>query len=440
MTDPGLEQFWDACGAAAPLRLLVWERGQSDPREHQFPRPFAILGRCDPADLTLDDPHISRRHAAVLVIGGRAFCVDLGSRSALSWGGAPRRAGWIESGRLVEVGPYRIAATSPNRPPEAGEPTDPLGIPAPGTSRADRLVLETVANAASGPVRWPVDRTLTLIGRGPECRLRLSDPGISRIHCALLRLDDSLWLVDLFGREGTAVNDAPRRWAPLAIGDRLALGRHQFFVRRESSTALGLPGPAPRRAGVPAIPSWDVEVLPGIRPARVEPATPPVEVHVHSPIDPALAPLLDQFAQLQQPLLDQFALMQQQMFEQYHRSMMEMMRVFTRLNDDRQEAVDRELRRIKRLTREVRQLQRELDRQRQQEAGEGRPATLGARPAMVDDVEPIATAKAPQGKPEEYRAAHASLIARMTALQEERQTRWQRLLNKIAARGGDGGR
>ena len=438
MTDPGLEQFWDACGANAPLRLLVWERGRSDPKEHQFPRPFAILGRCDPADLTLDDPHISRRHAAVMVIGGRAFCVDLGSRSALSWGGAPRRAGWIESGRLVEVGPYRIAATSPNRSPEPGEPTDPLGVPTPAAARADRLVLETVANAASAPVRWSVDRTLTLVGRGPECRFRLSDPGISRIHCALLWLDASLWLVDLFGREGTAVNDAPRRWAPLNVGDRLALGRHQFFVRRESPTALGLPGPAPRRAGTPAIPSWDVEVFPGTRPARNEPAPEPFEVHVHPPTDPALAPLMDQFAQLQQPLLDQFALMQQQMFEQYHRSMMEMMRAFTHLNDDRQDSVNRELKRIKRLTREVRQLQRELERQRRAEAGDGRSPTLGARPDTVDDVEPIVTSRSPQGKPEEYRAAHASLIARMTALQEERQSRWQRLLNKIAARGKDG--
>lgn len=48
--------------------------------ERTFSGPFAI-GREDPCELRLDDPHISRRHAEVRFVQGRWWLVDLGSRN-----------------------------------------------------------------------------------------------------------------------------------------------------------------------------------------------------------------------------------------------------------------------------------------------------------------------------------------------------------------------
>ena len=121
------------------------------------------------------------------------------------------------------------------------------------------------------------------------------------------------------------------------------------------------------------------------------------------------------------PLFDQFAAMQQQMFEQYHQSMMELLRAFGVLQRDREAAVDRELQAIRRLTREVRALHRELDLRRAADRGD---RTVRSRAAEAD--EPIPLPPPAAGTGQDYREAAARIMERMVELQQERQTRWQR--------------
>lgn len=51
-----------------------------------------VLGRGSDCQVTLEDPLVSRRHAAIRVAAGRATITDLGSRNGVSVNGAPVRA------------------------------------------------------------------------------------------------------------------------------------------------------------------------------------------------------------------------------------------------------------------------------------------------------------------------------------------------------------
>ncbi|RUL85593.1 FHA domain-containing protein [Tautonia sociabilis] len=423
MAHQGLERFWQASGASAPFRLLIWERGCREPTERLLRRPFAIVGRASPADLVLDHPQVSRRHALLQLIGGRPFCLDLGSRSAISWGGVPRRSGWIEPGRPVEIGPFRIGLDDPGG--SLAPLSDPLGDP---TATSSLVWLEDQGEPGSGRHRLPIDRTLTTVGRGPDCRLNLGDLSVSRLHCALLRLGETCWIVDLCGRGGIEVNGSRRPWAPIRHGDQLQVGRFRFAVRIEPARPPGLHAPSrPLPLALPGPIPQQTNAL-----SSLPPLPEPVAIELDLPeTDLATRAMIA-------PLIDQFALMQQQLFDQYHHSMMEMMSVFVRLHRDQQGLVDRELRKIRRLTREVRSLREELGRHRV----EGDPPEFSeAEPRPNPAPDPIDPRLRPtaRGAPEEYRAAQARIIARLNELQRERQGRWQRLLGRLAGGGGGGG-
>src|SRR4051812_11815707 len=174
-----MELFPSSCGAGGPLRLDVTGPGQSGPTRLTFDQPCVLVGREAGNDLRLEHDQVSRRHAYLQLVAGRLFCVDLASRTGLWWGGRKGEAGWLEP--AVRVGPYEIRAGDT---PEAGADWDPLETPAAGQPGLPRVILEVTA--PGGKSAWvPVNRVLTLVGRGPGCRLQLPDVSVSRHHASL---------------------------------------------------------------------------------------------------------------------------------------------------------------------------------------------------------------------------------------------------------------
>ena len=70
-----------------------------------------------------------------------------------------------------------------------------------------------------------------LIGRSEECQLRPKSESISRRHCAIVRKDGNILLVDLKSRNGTHVNEKkldPSRAKILKHGDKIRVGKLEF--------------------------------------------------------------------------------------------------------------------------------------------------------------------------------------------------------------------
>ena len=239
MSTSASKLFREACGLKAPLTLECAGPGRSHDRRSPYRRdePFALLGRDGCSDLVLDDPQVSRRHAFLQAIEGRVFCFDLESRTKLIWEGevSPRPGGWLEPGREIKVGPYAIRWTTPETS-GGGEPVsqDPLGPEElePGrTAPMPQAGLELPIRAGKEKSSWWLEGRMGFVGRSETCQLVLSEASVSRFHAALIRTSVGVWVVDLWAREGTLVNDLKVRWAWLDEGDTLRIGRFLFVVR-----------------------------------------------------------------------------------------------------------------------------------------------------------------------------------------------------------------
>lgn len=75
-----------------------------------------------------------------------------------------------------------------------------------------------------------------LIGRGPQCQLRLCDPGVSRMHCRLIVEPDQVRLEDADSRYGTLVNQRIVANQVLQSGDVIALGDTEIRFDLEELT------------------------------------------------------------------------------------------------------------------------------------------------------------------------------------------------------------
>jgi pSer/pThr/pTyr-binding forkhead associated (FHA) protein len=236
--DQSLELFRQACGIGGPLRLdLEYPIGRpAIPTE--FAPPFVLVGRDTAADLNLDDPAVSRRHAFLQVIGGHVFAVDLGSRTGLLWGNQSRRAGWLAPGQALDIGPFALRL-----PDGAAGPVpdwDPLASRKSSHDPLPAVELEILSGSRKG-TRGRMNRVFALMGHAPECRARLAARNVSRYHCGLLRTPRGTWVVDLLTAHGTYVNESRVRWAKLSDGDELRVGDVRFGVRYRPAAKNGTP-------------------------------------------------------------------------------------------------------------------------------------------------------------------------------------------------------
>ena len=77
----------------------------------------------------------------------------------------------------------------------------------------------------------PLQADEFLIGRGPDCDLRVAEYDVSRHHCLIRRRGSEVTLVDLGSANGTYVNgQRVLSQAPLHSGDEITLGKCRFIV------------------------------------------------------------------------------------------------------------------------------------------------------------------------------------------------------------------
>jgi pSer/pThr/pTyr-binding forkhead associated (FHA) protein len=90
-----------------------------------------------------------------------------------------------------------------------------------------------------------------IIGRGPECYLRVDEPMVSRRHARLRVTPSAVVLEDLGSRNGSRVNGI-NATAPVTLnaGDIMGVGTQQFTLEREDE-------PSPHRPTVNYTPQWN---------------------------------------------------------------------------------------------------------------------------------------------------------------------------------------
>ena len=422
-----MKSFLTACGLADPLQLVVESHSVEGGELRLLHQPFALIGRDPRADLVLDHVRVSRRHVYFQVIEGRAFWVDLESRTGTRAEGVSQKSGWLEGGRTLCVGPYVIRRFVGDSQIGTEPPQGKLPLLAPfvavGYSHASlpEVALEFL-NGPSQATTWPVRRVMSLIGSASGCKFRLTDASVSRFHGSFLRTSAGLWIVDLLGQGGITVNEIPVRFSHLADGDLLRIGRYQIRIR----CWLGRQGPAkelpvrtvakafprpPRRERVSngfKAPDWAAAEVPSV------PGT-EMTTHAQFPVAiPALSSLTNIEIRASEatfplnlassgltesmlvPLISQFGFMQQQMFDQFQQAMAMMVQMFGTMHREQMEMIRSELDGLRDLTEEFQALKKELA-ERTQEGGTTVSSSPAIAPKGLDGTitaEPIASAKA----------------------------------------------
>lgn len=117
MAQHTIAQFLEACGLRGPMQLNMSHRHGQCAGLRSIELPFVVIGRDPKADLVLSHRDISRRHAYLQVIDQRVFCVDLRSRTGVSWAQGSQQSGWVDDRSGIMIGPAQLEALLiPRRP------------------------------------------------------------------------------------------------------------------------------------------------------------------------------------------------------------------------------------------------------------------------------------------------------------------------------------
>jgi len=93
----------------------------------------------------------------------------------------------------------------------------------------------------------PIKEGITILGRRPDCDVRIPVLYVSRKHCRIVRRQDKTLVQDLGSANGTFLNRERVMEAPLSAGDRIAVGPVTFTVEID-----GQPGTIERPASLGA--------------------------------------------------------------------------------------------------------------------------------------------------------------------------------------------
>lgn len=99
-------------------------------RRHPLTSSRTVIGRGSDADITVDDPGISRRHIEVLWDGRRGQVNDLGSTNGSKLNGQPVKSAPLEPDSVIDIGRTRIVfrVLAQSASPQSAEPRrDPGG-------------------------------------------------------------------------------------------------------------------------------------------------------------------------------------------------------------------------------------------------------------------------------------------------------------------------
>jgi pSer/pThr/pTyr-binding forkhead associated (FHA) protein len=458
-----MDTFLEACGAKGSLRLEIEGPRPGRVRSRVLVHPFAIVGRAPTSDVPLRHARVSLRHAYLQLVGGRLACFDLGGRDGVQWAdGRPARAGWIDPGHPIEIGPFVIRRAGAVTSEGEGAPSSSFNLPSlsmssnPAALRWEGpgpdVVLEFPdQSSGAGLSRWRMSRAVTLVGRAPGCRVRLPSADVSWYHSSLVRTPAGVWVVDLMSRSGVSVNGTPLRYGRLNDGDELKIGPFRI-VLRQVDHGYRMSSPRGRR---PAImpPSQQAPAPPALNPLSA--LAVPAGALMAEPFDAGLAEILN--SQRGNPalvmLVEQFGRMQQQMLEQFGATLSMMMEHMGAQYREQARLVRDELEQIRMLTAELIALRDQVPRAepappaaveppRPTLAENGQrtqtpppePAPPRPEPSVAPDPSSNPAPKPATASPTPGEDPLVMVSRRIAAIRGEQRSHWQKILDLVRAK------
>ena len=225
-----------------PFGWLRFESGELASRIVPLDRPEITVGRLPTCDILLDEPRVSREHAAFTFEDGRAGLRDMGSQNGTFCNGKRvSGATALRDGDIVVIGSvrarfYREHPGATARPPlvAAGRVGGgPAVVPVAGGSPHATLIELRGAHPGRTYTLGPNTR----IGRHPARPVIIEEASVSRTH-AVIEWDGARYvLTDQGSHNGTLVNGVrandPIR---LAGGERITIGETVllFAIEREA--------------------------------------------------------------------------------------------------------------------------------------------------------------------------------------------------------------
>lgn len=193
------------------------------------------VGSDPDANVVIDRPGVHPEHC-LLHVTGTGVMLEVGHSADVSVNGRmvegliSLRAGDAVAFHGVQA---RLAAIEPAAPVK--KLSDPWHVPSsanddPGATAvrpvAPKFVLRGTSGRAFGR-SIPLTGVVT-VGRGPECSLRLDEPGLSRAHARLLANDHSVQVEDVGSSNGTFINGKRVLRGEARAGDEIGFDTMRF--------------------------------------------------------------------------------------------------------------------------------------------------------------------------------------------------------------------
>ena len=251
------------------------ELGENSSMRTPLPSDVAqiVVGRAPDAQLHLEDDHISRQHA-LLVINDVVWLRDLGSANG-TYVNAQRLLGSVRlfhgdqvsfdrrAFRLIGRGPDLTPINAlEERPPPKVDVQPPktqvdttemaaVAVSAEPDVKSVDSNLAMLANNAKGicligmsaPVQgnlYPLEMGTISLGRDPDCDLVINDHTVSNHHAQIIARAEGCTLTNLMATNGTSVNDEAVTTQMLNDGDEVLIGHVKLLYRNVPATAVTL--------------------------------------------------------------------------------------------------------------------------------------------------------------------------------------------------------
>jgi Mg-chelatase subunit ChlD len=112
-----------------------------------------------------------------------------------------------------------------------------------GWARPDSPYL--TPEAVPDPPRYPIEKDIVTLGRGPDNTIPIEATLVSKTHCLITRTPAGWKIVDLFSTNGTFVNGQQVKEAVLQSGDHIRIGPVSFQYHEPGAVPRALVEPHP---------------------------------------------------------------------------------------------------------------------------------------------------------------------------------------------------